>query len=113
MSEPESKVTAILGVMAVLLAAMVGLQIYGIWGRKAAPDPAPPVIGEASVPSANAATPPPTATNNWVLAVVEKTNAAARHPLAGATNVVFRGAAPDGTAAMTASAATPPRHRRR
>ena len=109
MSEPKSNVTPILGVMAVLLAAMVGLQIYGIWGRKTAPDPAPPVIAEASVPSANAATPPPTATNNWVLAVVEKTTtAAARHPLAGATNVVFRGAAPDGSAAMIASAATPP-----
>ena len=94
--------------MAVLLAALVGLQIYGIWGRRTAPDHAPPVIAEASAPSAIAATPPPTATNNWVLAVVEKTNAAGRHPLAGATNVVFRGAAPDGSAAMIASAETPP-----
>ncbi len=108
MSEPKSKVTAILAVMAVLLAAMVGLQIYGIWGRKAQPDPAPPAMADASGPSANAAMPPPTGTNNWVLAVVEKTNAAARHPLAGATNVVFRGTAPDGTVATIASAATPP-----
>ncbi len=106
MSEPKSKVTVILSVMAVLLAAMVGLQVYGIWGRKAEPTPPSPAASGVPAPSAGAAALP--GTNNWMLAVVEKTNAAAGHSLAGATNVVFRGAVSDGTAAMIASAVTPP-----
>ena len=106
MSEPKSKVTAVLGVMAVLLAAMVGLQIYGIWGRKPEPASVLPAPADATAHPVSAAAPSP-GTNNWVLAVVEKTNPPARS-LAAATNVVFRGTAPDGTAAMIASAATPP-----
>ena len=99
MSEPKSKVTAILAVMALLLAVMVGLQIY--------PTSVSPATADASAPPVSAAAPPP-GTNNWVLAVMEKTNRPASHPLAAATNVVFRDTAPDGTAATIASAATPP-----
>ncbi len=107
MSEPKSKVTAVLGAMAVLLAAMVGLQIYGIWGRKPESNP-PPVAADASVQPLPAVTPASPGTNNWVLAVVEKTNRPVGHPLAAATNVVLRGTAPDGTMATIASAAVPP-----
>ena len=107
MSEPKSKVAAILAVMAVLLAAVVGLQIYGIWGRKPESNPPPPAAAGGFAQPVPAVTPAAPGTNNWVLAVVEKTNPPARS-LAAATNVVFRGTAQDGTMATIASAAVPP-----
>ncbi len=107
MSESNSKVAAILAVMAFLLAAMVGLQIYGISGRKPESNPPPPPAADGSAQPVPAVTPAVPGTNNWVLAVIEKTNPPDRS-LAAATNVVFRGAAPDGTVATIASAAVPP-----
>ncbi len=110
MNEPKSKFTAILSLMALMMAAMIGLQIYAIWGRKQ-PTPAPdvpPTDSAKAVPVSSQAAPRAPGTNNWVLAVVEKTNAPAPHPLAAATNVIFRRTAPDGAAVTIASAATPP-----
>lgn len=107
MSEPKSRVAAILAVMAALLAAMVGLQIFGIWGRKPESNPPPPAAADRSAQPVPAVTPAVPGTNNWVLAVVDKTNPPARS-LAAATNVVFRGTSPDGTVATIASAVVPP-----